>query len=208
MFTQQTLVTCYHKQALPNYGVFDEKRYFTPGPNVACHFKIGEHLFGLCICEDIWEEGPVERLLEAQITHLICINASPFEFDKYAKRQTLLEKHARRGLTIVYVNQVGGQDALVFDGKSLVLNQEGEVKAREPAFEESFGTVLLRGDNIEGKVAPLFDVNALIYNALVCGLKDYVEKNNFPGVILGLSGGIDSALTLAIAVDANALRPS
>ncbi|MFY7697900.1 MAG: NAD+ synthase [Legionella sp.] len=192
----------YHKQNLPNYEVFDEKRYFSPGPNKPCIFTINDYRLGLCICEDIWSTGPVEQLIAANIEHLICINASPFDYNKYQRRETLLANYAQLGLSTIYVNQIGGQDNLVFDGQSFAMNNLGEVCARSPAFEESLTSVLITNHTINGSIAPPLKQEALIYKALVCGLRDYIEKNKFPGVIIGLSGGIDSALVLALAVDA------
>ena len=192
----------YNKQHLPNYGVFDENRYFSPGSPTPCLFTIKNYQLGLCICEDIWQTGPVDQLMAAKADVMICINASPFDYNKYQLREALLRQHAQRGLAIIYVNQVGGQDDLLFDGQSLALDCKGNVCARSPAFVEHSQTVTLSGKHMEGTQTPLLSKEALIYQALICGLKDYVEKNKFPGVILGLSGGIDSALTLAIAVDA------
>ena len=202
VFFQGKNRTIYHKQQLPNFGVFDEKRYFTPGPATPCLLTINGYKIGLCICEDIWQPGAVDQLIEAKAALMICINASPFEQDKYQQREALLKTHAQRGLAIVYVNLVGGQDELVFDGQSVVLNHIGHVVARAPAFTEHLQTVTFNNQHITSDVTPLLEKNASIYQALVCGLRDYVEKNHFPGVLLGLSGGIDSALTLSIAVDA------
>lgn len=202
VFYQGKRLAHYCKQQLPNYGVFDEKRYFTPGPAAPCLLTIKGYQIGLCICEDIWQPGPVEQLIDAKAELMICINASPFDQDKYQQRETLLKRHAQRGLSIVYVNQVGGQDELVFDGQSLVLDHSGNVMARAPAFAEHVQTVTFNDQRITSDIAPLLEKNASIYQALVTGLRDYVEKNHFPGVLLGLSGGIDSALTLSIAVDA------
>ena len=199
-------IAIYHKQHLPNYGVFDEPRYFTKGAPTPCLFTIKDHRIGLCICEDIWQPGPVDQLIRAGADVMISINASPFDKDKYLLRESLLRTHAQRGLTVIYVNQVGGQDELVFDGQSLVLDNGGNVCARSPAFIEHLQTITIQDKRILAEVAPLLAKEPLIYQALMCGLKDYVEKNNFPGVLLGLSGGIDSALTLSIAVDA--LGPS
>lgn len=195
-------IATYQKQHLPNYGVFDEKRYFTQGPATPCIVTINGVRAGLCICEDIWHPGPVDQLIAANAELMLCMNASPFETDKYKDRETLLRTHAQRGLAIVYVNQIGGQDEVVFDGQSLALDNTGRICARAPAFAEHLQTVTLLDNQMKSEIAPLLEKDALIYQALVCGLRDYVEKNNFPGVLLGLSGGIDSALTLAIAVDA------
>lgn len=192
----------YYKQRLPNYNVFDEERYFTHGEPAPCLLTIKGYQFGLCICEDLWQPGPVEQLIAAGVEVMLCINASPFDYDKYASRESLAKLHAQQGLTVVYVNQTGGQDELVFDGQSFVLDSNGQLRARAPAFSEYLQTVTFYGKKIDSTIAPLLSKDALIYQALVCGLRDYVEKNKFPGVLLGLSGGIDSALTLAIAVDA------
>ena len=195
-------IALYRKQNLPNYGVFDEARYFTKGPSTPCLFTINGYTAGICICEDIWQPGPVDQLVEAGAEILFSINASPFHASKYEEREVLLREHALRGLTVFYVNQVGGQDNVVFDGQSLAMDQQGQIGARAPAFATHLQTVTLNNQHIQGDIAPLLEREALIYQALMCGLRDYVEKNHFPGVLLGLSGGIDSALTLAIAVDA------
>lgn len=199
-------IALYHKQHLPNYGVFDEQRYFTKGAAKACIIHIKNYPVGLCICEDLWQPGPVEQLIDEGAEILVCINASPFDQNKYTVRELLLRKYSKQGLAILYVNQVGGQDELVFDGQSVVLNHQGEIGARLPAFVESLQTVKIHGKEIQASIAPLLIKEELLYQALVCGLRDYIEKNSFPGVLIGLSGGIDSALTLAIAVDA--LGPS
>tara|TARA_Y100000588_G_scaffold87554_1_gene93292 strand:- start:1314 stop:2915 length:1602 start_codon:yes stop_codon:yes gene_type:complete len=199
---QHHLVTRYHKQHLPNYGVFDELRYFKASKPNPCVFEVHGYHLGVCICEDVWEKGPVEDLIEEGCDILLCINASPFEHDKAVKRQTLLKYYAQKGISIIYVNQVGGQDELVFDGQSFALDNQGKLVAQAKAFEQGFETVIFNEQHVEAKLNPVLNNIELIYNALVCGLKDYVEKNHFPGVIIGLSGGIDSALTLAIAVDA------
>lgn len=192
----------YHKQLLPNYGVFDEKRYFTPGNPATTLFSIKGTVFGLCICEDLWGLGPVDDLIAAGVEILLCINASPFDKNKYAKREEILRQYAQRGLATIYVNQVGAQDELVFDGQSMAMDAQSEICARAPAFQEHYQTVTIKNKKLQSVVAPLLAKEALLYQALMCGLRDYVEKNHFPGIILGLSGGIDSALTLAIAVDA------
>lgn len=203
---QGKCIATYYKQQLPNYGVFDEKRYFTPGPALPCLITINGYRVGLCICEDIWQSGPVEQLVATDAELMLCINSSPFDEHKPTRRELLLQEHAQRGLAIVYVNQVGGQDELVFDGQSVALDRTGAICARAPAFVTHLQTVTLHEQHITGAIVPLLEPDALIYQALICGLNDYVEKNGFPGVLLGLSGGIDSALTLAIAVDA--LGPS
>lgn len=192
----------YYKQHLPNYGVFDEKRYFTPGIKPAPVFNVKHQKIGLCICEDSWQSGPVQQLLNAKASLMISINASPFDQCKQAYREALLQTHAKQGLAIIYVNQVGGQDELVFDGQSMAFDPDGQLCARAPAFVETLQTVTVHKKQVQGHITPLLSREALIYNALQCGLRDYVTKNGFKGVLLGLSGGIDSALTLAIASDA------
>jgi NAD+ synthase (glutamine-hydrolysing) len=197
-----TIVGHYHKQHLPNYGVFDEQRYFTKGPPIPCVLTIKNHRLGLCICEDVWLPGPVEALIAARADIIMSINASPFEKNKYLTRESLLRTYAQSGVSMIYVNQVGGQDELVFDGQSFVLDPTGAICARAPAFVEHLQTITWQGAPLPSEITPLLTNEALIYQALVCGLRDYVQKNNFPGVLLGLSGGVDSALTLSIAVDA------
>jgi NAD+ synthase (glutamine-hydrolysing) len=202
VFYQGQCIATYYKQQLPNYDVFDEQRYFTPGPTNPCLLQIKGYTLGLCICEDLWVQSPVDQMIAAGATILLCLNASPFDYQKYALREELLSKHAKRGLSIIYVNLVGGQDELVFDGLSLAMDQQGNICARAPTFKEALHRVVIQGKTLQGLISPLLEENALIYEALVCGTRDYVHKNHFPGVLLGLSGGIDSALTLAIAVDA------
>ena len=196
----------YFKQCLPNYQVFDEKRYFTAGQE-ACVVDIAGVPVGITICEDIWDPVPAARVAAAGAKVLINLNASPFHQGKGPERQRLVADRAREnGLPIVYVNQVGAQDELVFDGGSFAVNADGQVVAVAPDFEES----VLALDVYEGTPhvispqslpEPLEDL-ALVWRALVVGVRDYVNKNGFPGVVLGLSGGIDSAVTLAVAVDA------
>jgi NAD+ synthase (glutamine-hydrolysing) len=202
VFYQGKRVLLYHKQKLPNYGVFDEARYFSPGQKEVGLLTIKGYRIALCICEDLWQTGPVEQSVAAQADALICINSSPFDYLKPALREALLENKARQGVAICYVNQIGGQDELVFDGQSLAFDCTGKIQARAMPFVEQLQTVTLQGKTLRSKIHPPLQKEALIYAALVCGTRDYVEKNGFPGVLLGLSGGIDSALTLAIAVDA------
>jgi NAD+ synthase (glutamine-hydrolysing) len=202
-----SVVAQYAKQELPNYSVFDEKRYFHPG-GAATLFEHRGLRFALSVCEDIWQEGPSAQAAAAGAQVLININASPFHAGKAAEREALLARRAtEHGFPILYVNLVGGQDELVFDGGSFLVDREGRVVARAPHFEES----LLQVD-LDGSGAPLLpplpeadqgtEGEAAIYRALVLGVRDYVRKNGFSGAVLGLSGGVDSALTLAIAVDA------
>jgi NAD+ synthase (glutamine-hydrolysing) len=200
-------VANYRKCCLPNYSVFDEERYFTPGdgPTVA-EFR-GLKL-GLGICEDLWQSGPSARATAAGADVLLAINGSPFEIGKQARREEVLAARAREtGLPVVYLNMVGGQDELVFDGGSCVVDATGRTVFRAPALEACLPVVTLRRNGAgvvpdAQDVGPLPDDVASVYGALVTGVRDYVGKNGFRGVVLGLSGGIDSALTLAIAVDA------
>lgn len=203
VFYQATRVARYFKQALPNYGVFDEERYFIHGPAETCIFQVKNYRLGLCICEDIWQKGPVDRIIATGVDAILCINASPFDYPKPNLRENLLRDYAQQGVAFIYVNQIGGQDELVFDGQSMALDREGIVCARAPAFKEHLHTVILEGHKIISEIIPAYEQDQLIYEALVCGTRDYIEKNGFSnGVLIGLSGGIDSALTLAIAVDA------
>lgn len=198
----------YRKQQLPNYQVFDEKRYFRAGSTAVVGEVAGVRI-GLLICEDIWHSGPASAAAAAGAELLLVINASPFEIGKQPQREAEIRCRVREtGLPLVYVNLVGGQDELVFDGGSVVMNADGEVVMRAAAFESVMEYVEFERDTtgrwapITARLAPLLDDDASIYRALVLGVRDYVDKHGFPGVVLGLSGGIDSALTLAIAVDA------
>ena len=193
------VIASYHKMVLPNHGVFDEKRYFSEG-NQALLFSHDGHQVGLLICEDIWQKKPIQLSIQGGATILICLNASPFESNKLRQRQQLLQKWSKEiSLPIVYVNAVGGQDELIFDGGSLVLNQQGEIVRQLPCFSEAVMTVSHFTPSISCS-QPFSEVEEM-YHALMIGLYDYVHKNGFTGVLLGLSGGIDSALSLAIATD-------
>jgi NAD+ synthase (glutamine-hydrolysing) len=202
------ILTAYYKQEIPNYGVFDEKRYFLSGQET-CVVDIKGIPVGLTICEDIWFPGSVAQAARAGARLIINLNASPYHMDKTRERVEVLQQRVKENpLPIVYVNLVGGQDELVFDGESFVIDAAGKVCNRAPAFEEG---VYIAEFNIDDNnnlqpvptkvIQPRSEVET-VYQALVVGVRDYIEKNRFPGVILGLSGGIDSALTLAIAVDA------
>lgn len=201
-------ITTYHKCHLPNYNVFDEKRYFTAGDE-PCVVNIAGVPVGLTICEDIWYAVPVLKAKQAGAQLILNLNASPFDRDKRVKREAELEKRVQEaGLPVVYANLVGGQDELVFDGASMVMTAEGKICQRAPAFEEGLFPVEFTVE-ADGSLVPqpgqiVSPDNELenIYQALVLGLRDYIEKNGFPGALIGLSGGIDSALTLAITVDA------
>ena len=197
----------YRKQCLPNYQVFDEKRYFTPGSE-PCVVTINGVAVGLSICEDIWERAPTAQAAAAGAQVLLNINSSPYHQGKRLERWDTVSARAREAkIPIVYVNQVGGQDELVFDGGSFAVTAEGVVVAAAPSFEE--GEYWLALDfaaqpvNITGPepTLPPQELPAT-WQALVLGVRDYVNKNGFRGVVLGLSGGVDSALTLAVAVEA------
>jgi len=196
----------YHKHQLPNYEVFDEKRYFNQG-NDACVINIKGVQVGITICEDIWFAEPIKKSKEAGAELLVNINASPYQFHKTRQRlEVLRQRIAEQKIPIVYVNQIGGQDELVFDGESLCLNKESSLCLQAPAFEAGIFNVQYsktKRDLIESECRYTeLSKHVSIYRALVLGVKDYVEKNQFKSVVLGLSGGIDSALTLTIAVDA------
>lgn len=203
------MVAAIHRKAeLPNYKVFDEKRYFQPGaqPSVV---DVQGFRCGLLVCEDIWEPEEVQMARSDGAELLIVINASPYEIHKQRERETVARSRVLDvGLPMAYVNMIGGQDELIFDGNSFVMNAEGAVVMRAPAFRE--GTFFVdfvresRGRVVPqpGHIEPELSDEASVYGALVVGVRDYVNKHGFPGVVMGLSGGIDSALTLAIAVDA------
>jgi NAD+ synthetase len=197
------ILTTYHKRELPNYSVFDEERYFSRG-NSPCVFEQNGVKFGLNICADIWQEHAAIRAMNAGAQVLLVLNASPFHIDKQQSRYEAIQDRTRDiNLPVVYANMVGGQDELVFDGASFAIGADGNLTHQFTSFEECLGLLELRGDQlIEGEQVPVLVEEESIYRALCLGVKDYIGKNNFPGVLLGLSGGIDSALTLAVAVDA------
>jgi NAD+ synthase (glutamine-hydrolysing) len=192
----------YHKQQLPNYGVFDEKRYFSPGsgPTVV---SIEGVPTALSICEDIWVEGTAAQARAAGARLIVNINASPFHTGKGPEREAVLRRALREGgLPILYLNLVGGQDELVFDGGSVAMDSLGRIARRAPEFSEGVFVVEMGADLLPGEIAPVLAEEEAVYAALVLGVRDYVAKNGFQGAVLGLSGGIDSALALCIAVDA------
>lgn len=225
------IVGTYDKQRLPNYTVFDEQRYFEPG-TAPCVCGVNGVTFGVNICEDAWGlQGPAtarargaeadarvginicadswqaeapRAAREAGATVLLVLNASPYHVGKQRVRQDVMrERVSETGLSLVYINQVGGQDELVFDGGSFVLNREGALTHQLPMFDEALGLVTLTdGEPQPADIAETLPLEAEVYRALQLGVRDYINKNGFPGVLLGLSGGIDSALTLAVAVDA------
>ena len=197
----------HRKSCLPNYKVFDEKRYFKPGgqPTVVDYrgFRIG-----VLVCEDIWEPEPAQLARSAGAEMFVVLNASPYEIHKQRNREDIVGRCVKElGLPVVYVNMLGGQDELVFDGNSFVMDGAGRIVMRAPPFEEGLYPVeFVRVDGVvrvlPGSVASELGDAESVYRALVMGVRDYVGKHGFPGVVMGLSGGIDSALTLAVAVDA------
>jgi NAD+ synthetase len=224
------VIAVYDKHNLPNYTVFDEERYFEPGWS-PCVFAADGVQFGVNICEDTWgAQGPSTALprlagnvklgvnicadswhaeapraaREAGAGVLLVLNASPYHMSKQQVRYEIMrERVIETGMPLFYVNLVGGQDELVFDGASFVVDNRGELTHQLPAFEEALAFVdLVEGVPVKGDIAEALPLEAEIYEALTLGVRDYVDKNGFPGVLLGLSGGIDSALTLAVAVDA------
>ena len=232
VISEGRILETYAKRELPNYQVFDERRYFTPGQGV-CVFQVGEPgnqvSVGLLICEDAWFEEPAQLALEAGAQVLAVINASPFHVGKGGERvQRMADRVRATGLPLVYAHLVGGQDEVVFDGGSFALNANGELVARAENFKEkllyigvktsknaskmdvagvsiAYSAIDLVVNELDGKkddIAPLRSDEADLWDALVLGIRDYLGKNGFPGAILGLSGGIDSALVLALAVDA------
>ena len=198
----------YRKWELPNYSVFDEARYFSPGQETLVADVNGVPV-GITICEDVWEGKACAAAARDGARLIVTINGSPFEVAKQIQREKILGERAREtGVPLVYQNLVGGQDELVFDGGSCVVDAKGVIRFRAPAFEEGIYTVDFKADKTgvlkpeTGNIAPLPGEDESTYTAIVTGVRDYVQKNGFHGVVLGLSGGVDSALCLAIAVDA------
>jgi NAD+ synthase (glutamine-hydrolysing) len=201
------VIASYAKQKLPNHEVFDEVRYFEPG-NEACVIDIDGTKIGVLICEDTWHSGPAAQAKHAGAELLIVSNASPYHLEKQDLRQQMIKSIVlETGLPLVYLNAVGGQDELVFDGASFALNKSGELVMSLPHFKECLAFIEFKwgpaiNDLVKNTVSPVTSIEAQVYDALVLGVKDYLNKNGFPGAIIGLSGGVDSALVLAIAVDA------
>ena len=197
----------HRKQMLPNYRVFDEERYFTAGKEPAV-FTLEGIRIGLNICEDVWGPAPTAASRAAGAEIIFAINGSPYDLRSQAHREDVVRQRVGEiGIPVAYLNMVGGQDELVFDGGSFVMDAAGEIRFRAPAFAEGLHAVVLtaesagvvpRGDTVE----PLLPEDQSVYEALVCGTRSYVTKHGFPGVLLGLSGGIDSAVVLAVACDA------
>ncbi|MCM0610998.1 NAD+ synthase [Marinobacter sediminum] len=196
----------YFKRFPPNYQVFDEKRYFAEGSDVLT-LEIRGVPVGITVCEDLWKDGPVEDTAASGARLILNLNASPYDVDKQLRRKSLLERKSRENqVSIVYVNLIGGQDELVFDGGSMVFDHSGVLMAEAPQFDEGlFPVEFICEHHCQPVSQPLPDepsLEANVYRALVTGVRDYVNKNGFNSVVLGLSGGIDSAVTLAVAVDA------
>jgi len=207
--THGEIAGVYRKQCLPNYQVFDEKRYFRKGPERALVLEFKGLPIAFTVCEDLWHPAPMQQARAIGARLMININGSPYHVSKVEDRRAVMRERVRDGgMPVVYVNQVGGQDELVFDGASMVMDSGGTVLLQAPQFDTALVPVTLtvrQGQcdfDALPPAPPLLTDAAELYAALVLGLRDYVEKNHFPGVVLGLSGGIDSALTLALAVDA------
>ncbi|RDL43921.1 NAD+ synthase [Marinomonas piezotolerans] len=207
---QGALIGEYAKQKLPNFQVFDDKRYFSEGRE-ACVVDIKGAKVGLSICEDVWHPEPIAQAKAAGAELILNLNASPFHIEKMGVREKLLHMRAtENAVSIVYVNYMGAQDELVYEGGSFVVDSKGVKVRQAPWFESGLYTVDFtiaedrdcRVAPMPGDIAPSLDVEASVYQAMVRGLRDYIEKNRFKGIVLGLSGGIDSALSLAVAVDA------
>jgi NAD+ synthase (glutamine-hydrolysing) len=207
---QGKMLVEYAKQKLPNFLVFDDKRYFSEGLDAGI-VEIKGVKVGLSICEDIWHPEPVAQAKAAGAELILNLNASPYHIEKMGERETLLHKRATEvSLPIVYVNYMGAQDELVYEGGSFAVNAKGEKIMQAPWFEAGLYCLDMIVDDsqpnkvepVAGIIAPALDVEASVYQAMVLGLRDYIEKNRFKGIVLGLSGGIDSALSLAVAVDA------
>lgn len=203
VFCNGKLVTSYAKQFLPNSEVFDEVRYFSPGTK-PCVFDVKGVKVGLIICEDAWHAGPAAAAKAAGAQLLIIPNASPFHMEKTHLRHDIIKQQIHEiHIPVIYVNLVGGQDELVFDGASFAMNSSGDLVYEAPQWVELLHSLeFVDGEIVKSDIHPLKSTEQQVYDALVLGVKDYVGKNGFPGAIIGLSGGVDSALVLAIAVDA------
>ncbi len=206
VISEGQVVAQYAKRELPNYQVFDERRYFTPG-HKPCVFEVEGVRVGLLICEDAWFDAPAKDAKDAGAELLAVINASPFHVGKGDEREQAMRVRVQAtGLPLVYAHLVGGQDEVVFEGRSFALNANGQLAGRAPSFAEAHFEVMLEqsgaGTHLSAHIAVEGSLEADLWHALVLGVRDYIGKNGFPGALLGLSGGIDSALVLAIAVDA------
>ena len=203
------IIANHRKACLPNYRVFDEKRYFTPGTEPTL-IELEGIRAGVLVCEDVWDAEPARQARQAGAQVLLVINASPYEVDKQTQREQEIVRArvGETGIPMVFLNLIGGQDELVFDGNSFVMDASGEATTRVPAFVEGLYVVDLAMDAaggvrpVPGGIVPMQSQEESVYGALVQGTRDYVDKHRFPGAVLGLSGGVDSALTLSVAVDA------
>jgi len=200
------IVGTYCKRELPNYQVFDERRYFASGRDAGHQplvFEVAGVKVGVLICEDAWFDEPAQAAKAAGAQLLAVINASPFHIDKADEREQRMAERARAvGLPLLYAHLVGGQDEVVFDGASFALDARGMVRMRAPSFDEALAIVEIDGEAVRGSVHDVPSLESQAWSALVTGVRDYLGKNGFPGAIIGLSGGVDSALVLALAVDA------
>ncbi len=207
VFRDGEVLAHYRKHILPNYSVFDEKRYFSAGREASV-FTLNGVRVGINICEDVWDRAPPAASRAAGAEVLLAINGSPYEMDSQSQREEVVRQRVLEiGIPVVYLNMVGGQDELVFDGGSFAMDRSGEVVFRAAAFSDNLYCVQLMADGAgvapqPAEIVPLLPEEQSVYEALVCGTRDYVGKHSFPGVVLGLSGGVDSALILAIACDA------
>ena len=207
VFVDGVEVARYRKRLLPNYSVFDEERYFESGKDAAV-FTLNGIRVGINICEDVWARAPAAAARAAGAEVLVAINGSPYDRSSQATRERVVRARIQEiGIPAIYVNMVGGQDELVFDGGSFVMDADGEIRYRAPAFDEILHPVTLSAGAAgvvpaSDEITPLLPEEASVYSALVQGTRDYVRKNGFPGIVLGLSGGVDSALTISIACDA------
>ena len=207
VFRDGEVLAHYRKHILPNYSVFDEKRYFSAGREASV-FTLNGVRVGINICEDVWDRAPPAASRAAGAEVLLAINGSPYELDSQSQREEVVRQRVLEiGIPAVYLNMVGGQDELVFDGGSFAMDRSGEVVFRAAAFSDNLYCVQLMADGAgvapqPAEIVPLLPKEQSVYEALVCGTRDYVGKHGFPGVVLGLSGGVDSALILAIACDA------
>ncbi len=201
------LEAVYAKHHLPTYGVFDDHRYFVPGQQ-PCVVAVGGCRVGITICEDAWHPGPIDRAVAAGAEAVVNLNASPFDQYKWFARESVLrERIVETGVPIVYCNMAGGQDEVVYDGGSCAFDSQAQLRVRAPRFEPGLYPVdMIRGEDgwqpMEGPIDEDLSAEAVVYDALVTGVRDYIDKNRFPGALIGLSGGLDSALTACIAVDA------
>lgn len=198
------IIATYHKHILNRAPFFNEYYYFDKG-EAFCRFELAGERFGVMICADFWQaNSAVDNTLAVEVDHLLVLSASAYHIDKQVSRYQLTQQFIRNtSVNVIHANLVGGQDELVFDGASFVMNRQGVLTHQFPEFRETLGWIEIeRNEPLSGHIEPHLSTVASIYQALCTGVRDYIEKNHFPGVIIGLSGGIDSALTLAIAVDA------